>query len=64
MKDQASLSEEEVSDVGTYLFRLHSCHAQLYNLHALVTAKLLAVSMLSTCGTKLKGASVALGLVL
>lgn len=33
-------------------------------LHALVTAKLLAVSILSTCGTRLKGASVALGLVL
>lgn len=38
------------------------CH--LKHLHAFVTAKLLAVSMLSTCGTRLKGASVALGLVL
>lgn len=36
----------------------------MFYLQAFVTAKLLAVSMLSTWGTKLKGASDALGLVL
>lgn len=37
---------------------------RLFYLQAFVTAKLFAVSMLSTWGTKLKGASDALGLVL
>ena len=43
-------------------FLLHK-HTYVH-LHALVTAKLLAVSILSTCGIRLKGASVAFGLVL
>ena len=52
---------------GTLLPYLNSLliYLQLmFYLQAFVTAKLLAVSMLSTWGTKLKGASDALGLVL
>lgn len=58
------LREGKREKTCTYSLQPHFQSHTFKYLHALVTAKLLAVSILSTCGTRLKGASVALGLVL
>lgn len=56
------MNEGLTAKVSVHYSVLHT-YKYMY-LHALVTAKLLAVSILSTCGIRLKGASVAFGLVL